>query len=115
MEGVHLNEAVISPALEQMRDFPTRGELVADTVGVDLLELCCVLGGEYHIAGVNDSPDAPCRPWRLWLIDKPGGQPGLARQQRSLFQRFFGWLIFQVGIHDLEQLRDALRFRLSEI
>ena len=67
---MHLNEAVVSPALEQMRDFPAWGELVADAVGVDLLKLLCVLCCKHHITWVNDAPDARCRPWRLWLIDK---------------------------------------------
>ena len=83
-----------SPAFEQVRDFPARGELVADAVGVDLLELRCVLCGKHYIAWVNDSPDARCHPWLLWLIDKPGDQPGLARQQSSLEdhrERYADW------------------------
>src|SRR5437764_12934560 len=98
-----------------MRDFPTRGELVADAVGVDLLKLLCMLCCKHSIAWVNDWPEAPGRPWLLWLIDKPGGQPGLASQQRGLFQRVFGRFVFQVGIYNLEQLWDTFLFRLSKI
>ncbi len=57
MEGMHLSEAVVSPSLEQVRDFPMWGELVADAVGVDLLDLRHMLGSKHHIARVNDLPD----------------------------------------------------------
>src|SRR6266480_907972 len=85
------------PMLQQVSDFPARGELVADAVRVDLLELRRVLCGEHHISWVNDLPDTPRCTRRLWPIDKPRGQLGLARQQRRLFQGVFGRLIFQVG------------------
>ena len=45
-----LNVPFVLPALKQVRDFPARRELVADTVGVDLLELRRVLCGEHNIA-----------------------------------------------------------------
>ena len=54
---VLLNGLVSSPALEQVCDSPVRGELVADAVGVDLLNLCRALGGQHHVAGVNGLPD----------------------------------------------------------
>jgi hypothetical protein len=49
----------LSPALEQVRDSPVRGEFVADTVGVDLLDLRRELGGKHHIAWVYGLPDTP--------------------------------------------------------
>ncbi len=57
-----LNGPGISPLLEQVRNFPTRGEFVPDAVGVDLLDLRRVLCGEHYIAWVNDLPDVPRYP-----------------------------------------------------
>src|SRR5260221_5687837 len=104
-----------SPAFEQVRDFPTWGELVPDAVRVDLLELRGMLGGEHHITRMNDLPNVRRRPGRLLPVHKPRCHPGLACQQRCLFQGIFGRLIFQVGIHHLKQLWHSTRFLLSEI
>ncbi|TMD60957.1 MAG: hypothetical protein E6I97_27650, partial [Chloroflexi bacterium] len=90
-----LSVPFVLPALKQVRDFPARRELVADTVGVDLLELRRVLCGEHNIAGVNDLPYAPRGSWRLWAVDKAGGHSDLARQQCRVSQGVFSWLIFQ--------------------
>ncbi len=112
VEAVRLN---ISPTFEQVGNFPLWGEFVANAVWVDLLKLCGVLGGEDDIAWVNRLPDESCFIWPLWPIDKPRGQPGIARQQGSSFQDVFGRFIFQVGIHHLKQLGNSLCFRFSEI
>src|SRR5947209_2365850 len=112
---MHLTEAAVSPALEQVRDFPAWGEFIADAVRVNLLKLLCMLCGKHHITWVNDAPDASCRLWRLLLIDKSGGQPSLTRLQGGLFQCVFGRFVFQVGIHNFEQLWNTLRCWLSEI
>ena len=62
VEALLLNEPGISPLLEQVRNFPTWGEFVADAVGVDLFDLRRVLCGEHYIAWVNDLPDMPLCP-----------------------------------------------------
>src|SRR5213080_2110978 len=115
MAPLLLNGAYFSPMLEQVRDFPLWCQFVPDAVGIDFLELCCVLSGKYHIAWMNDLPNESRRIRPFLPVDKARGQPGIARQQSRPFQGVFGRLIFQIRIHYLNQLRGSLRFWLSEI
>ena len=48
-----------SPLLEQVGDFPTGSELVADAIRVDVLELRGLLDGKYYIMWMNNPPDMP--------------------------------------------------------
>src|SRR5690348_12077264 len=110
-----MEEALALPGFQQVGNFPAGGNLIANSIRVDIFYLRRFISCDHDVSWMNYLPDTRNGIGLLNTIDKAPLNSGFLSLALGFAKILFGLWVIQIGINHFKEARCAFELWLPQI